>query len=65
MRSCSSTADGWSSPAWATTVAGNHDFATIDKINVDFFNSYAREAALWTRRMRSWNSLVGISVIIM
>lgn len=35
----------------ATTVAGNHDFATIDKINVDFFNSYAREAALWTRRM--------------
>ncbi|MBI5369241.1 MAG: metallophosphoesterase family protein [Planctomycetes bacterium] len=32
-------------------VAGNHDFATIDKLNVDFFNSYAREAALWTRKV--------------
>lgn len=33
----------------AICVAGNHDFATVDKLNVDFFNSYAREAALWTR----------------
>ncbi len=32
------------------TVAGNHDFAIVDKLNVDFFNSYAREAALWTRK---------------
>lgn len=32
-------------------IAGNHDFAVVDKINVDFFNSYAREAALWTRKV--------------
>ena len=34
----------------ATIVAGNHDFATIEKLNIDFFNSYAREAVLWTRK---------------
>jgi predicted phosphodiesterase len=34
-------------------VAGNHDFAAIDKVNVDFFNTFAREAALWTRKMLS------------
>lgn len=36
-----------------TTVAGNHDFAVVDKINVDFFNTYAREAALWHREILS------------
>ncbi|HEY3227240.1 MAG TPA: metallophosphoesterase family protein [Planctomycetota bacterium] len=30
-------------------VAGNHDFAAVDKLNIDFFNTYARESALWTR----------------
>ncbi len=30
-------------------VAGNHDYAVVDKVNVDFFNTFAREAALWTR----------------
>lgn len=30
-------------------VAGNHDYAVADKVNVDFFNTYARQAALWTR----------------
>lgn len=29
--------------------AGNHDFAAVDKLNIDFFNTYARESALWTR----------------
>jgi len=33
----------------AVVVAGNHDFAAIDKLNIDFFNAYARESALWTR----------------
>jgi predicted phosphodiesterase len=32
-----------------TVVAGNHDFAAVDKLNIDFFNAYARESALWTR----------------
>ncbi|MBI4566503.1 MAG: metallophosphoesterase family protein [Planctomycetes bacterium] len=31
-------------------VAGNHDHAAIEKLNIDFFNAYARESALWTRR---------------
>ncbi|MDQ7781026.1 MAG: metallophosphoesterase family protein [Planctomycetota bacterium] len=30
-------------------VAGNHDYAAVDKVNVDFFNTFAREAAVWTR----------------
>ncbi len=33
----------------AVVVAGNHDFAAVDKLNIDFFNAYARESALWTR----------------
>ena len=34
----------------AVVTAGNHDFAAVDKLNIDFFNAYARESALWTRR---------------
>jgi predicted phosphodiesterase len=34
-------------------VAGNHDFAAIDKLNIDFFNTYARESAIWTRNILS------------
>ncbi|MBI4618023.1 MAG: metallophosphoesterase family protein [Planctomycetes bacterium] len=33
----------------AITVAGNHDFAIAGKLNIDFFNSYAKQAVLWTR----------------
>ncbi|RKY12830.1 MAG: metallophosphoesterase [Planctomycetota bacterium] len=31
-------------------VAGNHDFATIERTNIEFFNQYARQATLWTRK---------------
>ncbi len=34
-------------------VAGNHDFATIEKTNIEFFNTYAKEATLWTRNKLS------------
>jgi len=34
-------------------VAGNHDFAAVDKLNIDFFNTYARESAIWTRNALS------------
>lgn len=34
----------------STVVAGNHDFATIERLNIDFFNSYAKEAVVWTRK---------------
>ncbi len=37
----------------ATVTAGNHDFAAVDKLNIDFFNTYARESALWTRSILS------------
>lgn len=31
------------------TIAGNHDWAAIERISIDFFNAYAKAAALWTR----------------
>jgi predicted phosphodiesterase len=31
-------------------IAGNHDHAVAEKLNIDFFNAYAREAVIWTRR---------------
>jgi len=31
------------------TLAGNHDHAAIGKLDVEFFNPFAREAAMWTR----------------
>jgi predicted phosphodiesterase len=31
-------------------IAGNHDHAVAEKLNIDFFNSYARDAVIWTRR---------------
>ena len=30
-------------------LAGNHDHAAIDKLDVEFFNAFAKRAALWTR----------------
>jgi predicted phosphodiesterase len=35
------------------TVAGNHDFAAVGKLNIEFFNAFARESALWTRNQLS------------
>jgi len=32
------------------TLAGNHDHAATGKLDVEYFNLYAREAALWTRK---------------
>ncbi len=32
----------------AKIVAGNHDWAVCQKTNIEYFNSHAREAALWT-----------------
>ncbi len=34
-------------------IAGNHDWAAIDRISIDFFNAYAKAAALWTREQLS------------
>jgi predicted phosphodiesterase len=33
------------------SIAGNHDFACIGKTNINYFNSYAKEATLWTRKI--------------
>ena len=30
-------------------LAGNHDHAAIERLDVEFFNAFARRAALWTR----------------
>lgn len=32
------------------TVAGNHDWAVTGKFGIGFFNPYAKEAVLWTKR---------------
>lgn len=32
------------------TVAGNHDWATVNLFSVEYFNPTAKEAILWTRR---------------
>lgn len=34
-------------------VAGNHDFAALGKISIDYFNAHARQATLWTREQLS------------
>lgn len=31
-------------------IAGNHDWACVDRIEMDYFNTYAREAILWTQK---------------
>ena len=33
----------------AVVVAGNHDLAALDRMDLNYFNPYAREAILWTR----------------
>lgn len=32
-----------------TIVAGNHDYAAVGKMNIDYFNPHAKQAVLWTR----------------
>ncbi len=34
-------------------VMGNHDAACIERLDMEYFNTYAREAALWTRGVLS------------
>jgi predicted phosphodiesterase len=31
------------------TVAGNHDWASVDLFSIDYFNPYAKAAVFWTR----------------
>jgi diadenosine tetraphosphatase ApaH/serine/threonine PP2A family protein phosphatase len=38
-------------------VAGNHDFAVCGRLELDFFNSYAKSAVLWTRQNLSQEDL--------
>jgi diadenosine tetraphosphatase ApaH/serine/threonine PP2A family protein phosphatase len=32
------------------TIAGNHDLGAVEKTNITYFNAYAHESCLWTRR---------------
>ena len=41
----------------AHVVAGNHDFAVCDRLSLEFFNSYAKSAVLWTRAALSAENL--------
>jgi len=38
-------------------IAGNHDFAVCEKLALDFFNTYAKSAVLWTREQLSEDDL--------
>ncbi len=33
-----------------TTIAGNHDWASVGKVDINYFNPIAKEAILWTQR---------------
>lgn len=33
----------------AIRVAGNHDFASVGKLSFEFFNTYAKKSAVWTK----------------
>lgn len=41
----------------ATVIAGNHDHAATGQLDIGYFNDYATEAILWTRRALSPGSL--------
>ena len=48
------------------TIAGNHDYAAIGKTNINYFNAYAKEATLWTRKICSEDDkewLKGLSLV--
>lgn len=47
-------------------VAGNHDHASIGRLDISLFNQYARDAALWTAEQLSENSvefILGLSFV--
>ena len=37
----------------ARVVAGNHDWAAVGRLSLDYFNAYAREAIYWTQERLS------------
>lgn len=38
-------------------IAGNHEYAVVGKMSLDFFNAYAKEAIEWTQRQLSIEAL--------
>lgn len=52
--------------ARAVVVLGNHDAAVVDMLDMVYFNTYARDAVLWTRRLlpredRAWLSALPLA----
>jgi len=41
-------------------LAGNHEYAVLENINIDYFNAHARQATLWTRDQLSPEQLARI-----
>jgi len=33
-----------------TSIAGNHDWGVVNKLSIEYFNPYAKEAILWTKK---------------
>lgn len=46
-----------------TCIAGNHDWAVLDKLDLEEFNPDARRAAMWTRDELTANNLAWLSVL--
>ncbi len=44
-------------------LAGNHDWAVLDKLDLEEFNPDARRAAIWTRNQLTSNSLEWLSAL--
>lgn len=48
-------------------IAGNHDWAAIERISIDFFNAYAKAAAIWTREQlnqdhKDWLAVLPLTI---
>ena len=39
------------------TIAGNHDFASVGKLSFEFFNTYAKKSAVWTKENLSKDNI--------
>ena len=38
-------------------MAGNHDFASVGKLSFEFFNTYAKKSAVWTKEQLSKDNI--------
>jgi predicted phosphodiesterase len=42
-------------------IAGNHDYAAVDKTDINYFNPYAKDAILWTKEVLTGQNALFLS----